>query len=298
MQNLIETTLFQKIYKCNCKNKYDIHPYNITLDPGTYRIELWGASGGGIYANPGKGGYARADIEVEKTTTYYLYIGGEGESSNHTVASGGCNGGGDGYYGEGVKEGRNENSGGGGATDIRTAIGDLSTRILVASGGGGTSIGYPGGDGGGEVGFDGSGWNGNFTVSGGGATQQNGGKGGTYNDKIAENGTLGVGSDGVGDAYCSSGGGGGYYGGGGAYESGGGGGSGFIKSTLSGILKSGRDRFPSPTKKGYENGHIGDGYARISIITPYMYVTAKNCRTINFHLLTMIFLISKSSNRY
>ena len=261
MSSFIETPFFQKIYTCNCiliSSQYYISPYNVTLDPGYYKVELWGASGGGKEGLVGKGGYAKAFFNIVNSTDFYIFVGGQGLTSYDSNALGGCNGGGNGYKGKNDQEGT-ENGGGGGSTDIRTSIFDINSRILVASGGGGSGLGFFGGDGGAEIGFNGSGWwtDGKGTqewhyTNGTGGTQDEGGKGGYYKNYHADNGDLLFGLNAVGYGFSSGGSGGGYYGGGGAYESGGGGGSGYIDKSLVGSLKFGKDRFPSPNKKGYE----------------------------------------------
>lgn len=122
----------------------------ITLQPGRYRLEAFGA-GGGNDGNPGgKGGYARGDINLTTAKTLFLCIGGAGTTG--TGAAGGYNGGG--------KSGLSGSSGsGGGATHI--AIGNLdrgvlasyeaakSEILLVAGGGGGAGVNGAGGNGGG-----------------------------------------------------------------------------------------------------------------------------------------------------
>ena len=292
----IITQSFRKLYRCTCNNgDIDAVPYNISLDPGLYRIELWGASGGGYTGRVGRGGYARAEIKINVTTQYYLFIGSEGFTSTQESAAGGCNGGGSGYQGtqEAENQGR-ENGGGGGSTDFRIGP-SLTDRILVASGGGGTGITYQGGDGGASTGYPGRGWTyDNKTTEGHGGKQSSGGIGGSFTNELgssfyAENGTLGQGGKGTGNGYSSGGGGGGYYGGGGAYESGAGGGSGYILPSLKGHLKSGRDSFPSPTSNAYETGHIGSGYARITILNGKW----PSCKIINYrqYFITLNFVL-------
>ena len=295
MPSTIDIPVDQKVYYCNCTfngEKNSSIPYSITLDPGHYKIELWGASGGntkGGEGKAGKGGYAQAEIFLNETKTYFLYIGGQGgESYDNLAAIGGCNGGGNGFFGTNQTN-HDGNGGGGGATDIRTNQ-DLNSRILVASGGGGSGIGFPGGDGGATEGFLGGGWYNTYegwneTYTGGtGGTQYQGGNGGIFKDNnnlnFAPNGTLGYGGSGHGIQFHGGGGGGGYYGGGGSFESGGGGGSGFILSGLLGFLKSGQESFPSPTPHVNETGHIGDGFARITTIISIPFPTQQQYHNI------------------
>ena len=146
----------------------------------------------------------------------YIYkIGGQ----NRNNGEGGFNGGGRGSvwcspYGQGCGYAL----GGGGATDIRSNVDDLTSRLVVAGGGGGfggpVGPGYSGGSGGGEDGTTGSGWAG----SGTGATTTRPGVGNCLGS-CGGSGSFGIGGDGV-LFYGSSGvngggGGGGYFGGGG-----------------------------------------------------------------------------------
>ena len=125
---------------------------------GTYKIELWGASGGNGwtaaggngYCEGGKGAYTSGTIELNTGDNLYFYVGEKGESASAGlgVKSASYNGGGTGGNG-----GRDDNAGsGGGATDVRyftTTPSDedlevnsskgLSSRIMVAAGGGGAS---------------------------------------------------------------------------------------------------------------------------------------------------------------
>lgn len=252
-----------------------------TLEPGTYRLEVWGAQGGNgngstRYAG-GKGGYAKGTLEITANTTVTIYVGGHGTgSSSYGVQGGGYNGGGAGGYSNGGS--------GGGGTDIRMGGTDLSNRIIVAGGGGGGGYrtGYSGGSGGGASGRNGAGYSTTYNAKGG--TQTAGGAGGSYN---GGNYKGAAGSFGQGGAAATSttakygrsgGGGGGYYGGGGggyradsSYyyygQSGGGGGSGYVASTLTDTSNiAGNASMPS-TSGGTETGHSGDGYARITCLT-------------------------------
>ena len=135
-----------------CEDSTECAPYKISFPPGTFYIELYGASGGNVtkseYSSTGgKGGKASTVISSRIHSSYYLYIGGHGISngnSNINIVNGGFNGGGRANQWRG---------GGGGATDIRT-IDSLDHRIIVAAGGGGAyanpKYGFKdGGDGGG-----------------------------------------------------------------------------------------------------------------------------------------------------
>ena len=76
-------------------------------------VDATGCSGG---SGGGAGGWVQALLQVSAGQTLYIYVG--------TFDFNG--GGGAGYGGRG-----------GGATDIRTISGDLTSRIIVAGGGGG-----------------------------------------------------------------------------------------------------------------------------------------------------------------
>lgn len=209
---------------------------SITLPAGKYKLEAWGASGGG--RNPGKGGYSTGTVTFNSETTVYIVVG---------QSAGAYNGGGIGCHGYG-----------GGATHFATANGELAALsdnknsvLLVAGGGAGGSSGAGGAGGGanqsGTTGGDGCGTKGEgATVSGPGNAYFSGafGKGGSNS------------------GWNTCGGGGGLYGGGGSYESysrnddddaGAGGGSGFASPSLTDV-------------SGITGEHSGNGYAKITVI--------------------------------
>ncbi len=104
---------------------------------GTYRIELWGSSGGDIGPyQGGLGGYTSGYIQLEEGQALYFYVGGEGSQTT----TGGWNGGGNLNPGEELY-----GSSGGGSTDVRLVSGawnsfdSLKSRIMVAGGGGGAN---------------------------------------------------------------------------------------------------------------------------------------------------------------
>ena len=120
--------------------------YNVTCT-GKYKLEVWGASGGGYDANDavygsraGAGAYSVGEITLTSGEKLYINVGGQGAYGSGTNVYGGPKGG---YNGGG--DGGNSISGaGGGATHIATASGLLSTLennkssvIIVAGGGGG-----------------------------------------------------------------------------------------------------------------------------------------------------------------
>lgn len=287
------TKLSDVIYLTHANN--DIMDFNYTgstqsktLKPGTYTLECWGGQGG-TYSSyiGGYGGYSKGTITLAKTTTVYVSVGGAGSSSSTTA---GFNGG-----GTGISSGR----GGGGATDVRIGQNSLYSRVIVAGGGGGAGVtsanANPCGCGGGEYGGDGyyNDTTGSYTIGqnrcGGSASQTAGGK--TWSTSTQA--TFGQGGNASG--YSCGGGGGGWYGGGGAYDNDsdsdgrwGGGGSGYVytsstaKNYPNGCLLNsthyltnaktiaGNKSFKSPTGKN-ETGHTGNGFCRITNLTPTQY---------------------------
>lgn len=248
----------------------------VTLKPGRYKLECWGAQGGYRSSSSygGLGGYSVGEISLEKQTTLYVYVGGSGNTGK---TNGGFNGGGK----------RSTYNGGGGATDIRVGTDSLYARVIVAGGGGSDGATNRNGMyGGGETGGTATQ---NYGSGGGGGTQTAGGTGGNSNS-----GTFGQGGEGkaASNGYAGAGG-GGWYGGGGSYpdgsgddDRGGGGGSGFVwtgQNAPSGYLlgaayyltnastKAGNTSFTAPGGAA-ETGHSGDGYARITCLELYKQV--------------------------
>lgn len=187
---------------------------------GTYKIETWGAQGGGWGTGAnlitgGVGGYSVGNVVLQTNATLFINIGGQAKS-----------------LGTGIK--------GGEATYIATKSGLLSTlenskkNIIMVSGGGGGSewVDGQGGSGGGYIGNNGE--NKSNIVTGG--TQTSGGKSAnilSYSETtIIYDGCFGLGgysADGDGGGE----GGDGYYGGGASsWGYGGGGGSGYIGNSL------------------------------------------------------------------
>ena len=245
---------------------------SVTLQPGTYKLECWGAQGGSIDgADGGKGGYSVGTLTINSATLAYIYVGGKGLNASGTGAkAGGFNGGGNSYgtttnyYG----------GSGGGASDIRIGTDSLSSRVIVAGGGGGagrynSTNKLQGGYGGGTTGGTGGQSSDTSAKPGEGGTQSRGGY--SYDGTSRNNTSSGTIADlGVGGGAISGntskrivGGGGGYYGGGYGMRSGAGGGSGYVGNLASAETKAGNTSFPS-TSGGTETGHSGNGYARIT----------------------------------
>ena len=210
---------------------------------GTYKIELWGASGGsGVLEYPGgNGAYTSGIITLDYGDILYVNVGGKGSVANRSIALGGYNGGGSSQViGAGDYAGS-----GGGATDIRlvnkTDFDGLKSRIMVAAGGGGAYHYSSDVTGAAYIGIGGAGG----TLEGiqetviecvnrdqiiGSVSSQITGAGNNACSsvptvEIGDVATFGKDSSGV---TWSSGGGGGYYGGGSGYATGASGGSSYI----------------------------------------------------------------------
>ena len=222
-----------------------------------YKIECWGAQGGGIRTSNdisfgADGGYTSGNLNLLKQTSLYVYVGQHPDIvyySGEKIESypRGYNGGGSGTHHDQI------GNSGGGATDIRIISGNwndfnsLKSRIMVAAGGAGSGGGglpnEEAGSGGGLVGFDGQDYRGpniELRYRGTGGTQTYAGNcqevtetiGGisVKNTKLYQGG-FGFGGDSYLEFYQGgSGGGGGYYGGGASCRGHvcGGGGSSFI----------------------------------------------------------------------
>ena len=132
----------------------------VTLPPGRYKLQCWGAQGGtssGSSSGVGsRGGYSEGVLTLNETKTLYVFVGGKGASSG----KGGWNGGG---YSSGSSDwtssgtyGRSRPACGGGATDIALVSSTMSydsyrtnrssesllSRFIVAGGGAGGSYRY------------------------------------------------------------------------------------------------------------------------------------------------------------
>ena len=252
-----------------------VHPYTgsvvpVTLDPGTYDIECWGANGGDYTAESkagGIGGYSKGTIKLTSTTTLYVAVGGRGGNSG-SGATGGFNGGG---Y---TNTDANSQSGGG-ATHVATVTGQLASlsstknSVIIVAGGGGAigSTTTVAGHGGGLNGIDG-------TVASSGGTQTTGGINGTTTNAAGIFGSGAYYSPNT-IATISSGGGGGWYGGAWATRSSAsaGGGSSYIQTstTLTALsivptipLSSGVTYAGNDVSKPANPDIAGNGYVKIT----------------------------------
>jgi gliding motility-associated-like protein len=270
----------------------------VTLQPGRYKLQTWGAQGGGginYFGLGGKGGYAEGEIVLIYTTTLYINIGQQGFRTNAITTA---------YNGGGA--GNPEGFTGGGATHIAKRSGLLSTLssytadvFIVAGAGGGAggdlTVNYgsdytvAGGAGGGLIGINGvvSGQS-SGRGSGRGGTQSTGGASGVESSSIpyiASGFGLGASADrNTADAIEGGGGGGGWYGGGAGSHAGGagGGGSSYIDGLNSGtgITFAGNLSIPNPAG-GTMTGRSGNGYARITQLKGTITVVASGGDALN-----------------
>lgn len=267
---------------------------SVSLPPGRYKLECWGAQGGS--AQPinfsdtvpgGEGGYACGEIKfTAASTTLYICVGGHGANNVQTnggISGGGYNGGGTTNTAMTLYRGTNGNqigisevayaAQGGGATHVATVSGTLrniasNTVYLVGAGGGGSVIradaqnliGYAvGGKGGAETGEDGS------AGGGSGGTQYSAGSCTTG----ATVGGFGYGANKSGGSLTEG-------------APGGGGGSGWYGGGTGHTQTSGKDRLMenNPSGAGGSNyvstslsnrvsqrgGRTGHGFARITFL--------------------------------
>lgn len=136
----------------------------VTLPPGRYKLQCWGAQGGNSYSYSGtgsKGGYSEGEITLTEVTTLYIFVGGKGGNGSSTsLVNGGWNGGGGSVgrslYNSGNTYGISYPACGGGATDIALVTSGMSysggrtnrsaasllSRFIVAGGGAGGSARY------------------------------------------------------------------------------------------------------------------------------------------------------------
>ena len=279
-----------------CENYSECSPYSVVLDPGFYLLEVWGAEGGDNGSSlSGPGGYSHGTLRLSSTTKAYVRVGGKGDIVTKESFSipGGYNGGGS---SENAYD--SEFSSGGGASDIRINEDDDMSRVIVAGGGGGYGIYFrndlyivnKGGFGGGLNGGDGE----------DGYRDSHFGRGGGIEYSIYM----------CNASYCYSGGGGGWSNGGTGirYGSSAGGGSGFVFDAHS-ILPDDykldnkyhlRDAKTLTNQSGFlspnsifEFGHRGNGYARITILNPFL-TCAKKSR---YNISSFLYMILLSHHK-
>lgn len=246
---------------------------------GYYQMEVWGAAGGNDSRRGGKGGYSTGTVYLSQDDKLYVYVGGEG-LSEATGIGGGWNGGGD----AGIS---GWSGGGGGMTHISTTKNPVDNHaetkeknqrgnnpywnpegtLMVAGGGGGG--GYTGGK--------------PDQLTGGYGGGETAGKGGA--NEAASNATRkgymqGYGQnryDVIGSSSDGGGAGAGWYGGcvnpNERMDFGGGGGTGYVAAKYNqhaitgGKTIAGNESFPATDGKNTEQGHAGNGYAKITFIS-------------------------------
>ena len=243
---------------------------------GTYKLEVWGASGGDADTTyvGGKGGYSIGNKSLTANDKIYINVGGVGGvcSGADATCNGGYNGGGS---GKSYREVQSNAAGGGGATHIGTFNdllanhGSTDGLFIVAAGGGGghytNSVNCgKGGAGGGTTGADPTGLcrdnlaNDPRTAQGGTENAAGCAKDGGYCGAFGSGANLTVGG---------SGGGGGLYGGSGASIGPGGGGSSYIGGVSNGSTIAGNASMPTHDGASTMTGNTGNGYAKITLIS-------------------------------
>ncbi|HCU2758843.1 TPA: hypothetical protein OUL46_002657 [Clostridioides difficile] len=275
---------------------YANYVQNVSLFPGKYKLECWGACGSAVdtsdWTDCAKGGYSKGEIVFKKRTNLQICVGQSGYEQvpeGSSLTRSGFNGGG--VAGK-ITTGRFAYSKyGGGATDIRLyqpyATWDntksLLSRILVAGGGGGMKNNFASarsvGHGGGYVGANGIGRDRDFC--GGGSQYQ----GGTSCDTEEYHGSLGKGGYG----NIGVGGGGGWHGGAGSYfNECGGGGSGYALTKDSykppGYIPTSEYYLENVVMTTGSNTTKADGYAKITLLQalPFLTVSSYNSTTATF----------------
>ncbi len=187
---------------------------SITLKPGDYKMECWGAQGGCSVKTGGYGGYTSGVLSLSAQKTFYVYVGQMGLNSASVFT---FNGGGKYAY--------SGKTTGGGASDIRLINGawddfnSLKSRIMVAGAGGGNEEASDGGCAGGLIGYGGNyyRYSGSYSlIVAKGGSQTAGGIGGYGREGYGGDGGFGFGGSAVvkSNGSWGSGGGSGYYGGG------------------------------------------------------------------------------------
>ncbi|HCH6635576.1 TPA: hypothetical protein NK521_002389 [Clostridioides difficile] len=275
---------------------YANYVQNVSLFPGKYKLECWGACGSAVDASDwtdcAKGGYSKGEIVFKKRTNLQICVGQSGYEKvpeGSSLTRSGFNGAG--TAGKITTGSFAYSKYGGGATDIRLyqprATWDntesLLSRILVAGGGGGMGNNFASarsiGHGGGYVGENGIGRGRDFC--GGGSQYQ----GGTSYDTEEYHGSLGKGGYGG----IGIGGGGGWHGGAGSYSNEcGGGGSGYALTKDSykppGYIPTSEYWLENVVMTTGGNTTRADGYAKITLLQalPFLNISSYNSTTATF----------------
>ena len=126
---------------------------------GTYKLEVWGAQGGGSHISGwwgsasrsgGLGGYASGTLSLSVNETLYIVVGGQGGTGGNlgNNYNGGYNGGGAGSHPDWTSE--RAGGGGGGATHIGRQNAVLANtspaNVIIVAGGGGGGYMHGGGE--------------------------------------------------------------------------------------------------------------------------------------------------------
>ncbi len=248
---------------------------------GTYKLEVWGASGGDADTTyvGGKGGYSTGNKSLSSNDKIYINVGGVGGvclNTDETCSVGGYNGGGN---SKAFNSGNAAAGGGGGATHIGTFNdllanhGSTDGLFIVAAGGGGGHFTNgvncgKGGAGGGTIGADPTSLC-RDTLANDARTAQ----GGTENAAgcAKSGGYCGAFGSGANLTTGGSGGGGGLYGGSGASIGPGGGGSSYIGGVSNGSTIAGNASMPTHDGESTMTGNSGNGYARITLVESSAY---------------------------
>lgn len=177
-------------------------------ESGKYRIETYGAQGGGSgrgYSPPGKGAIIKGDVSLTKGETLKVLVGQMGEASNVYSVNGG---GGGGTFVTKLNNSPLIVAGGGGGAGQSNSNTHARSSTGNGNGGTATSNSWAGGAGGG---FNGNGSSAS-DYGGGGYSFITGGTGGTAYNGASYGGFGGFGGGG-GLGHYGAGGGGGYQGG-------------------------------------------------------------------------------------
>lgn len=295
------SSVVKNVYNFDYKGQTD--PFELV--PGTYQLELWGASGGykeGASGKPGYGGYVTCDLFLHEKTKIFINVGGQGMfisgSDRYLSVSGGFNGGGsvsNVYYPAGGMM-----ISAGGSSDIRIGENSIYHRAIVAGGG---SSAHPntesrmGAAGGGLIGKNPLNM---FERDALGGSQMYGGRKGNDQYTPGQDGRFFYGGSAT-QQFSGAGGGGWYGGGSGAPSGAGGGGSsfywahetrGFVPAGYKVSPKyfmencytlPGDTDMPSPYNSSTMVGNFGNGYVRISKIDAkyvLVYLHRNSCQVV------------------
>ncbi|MDE6492154.1 MAG: hypothetical protein K2L37_03285, partial [Lactobacillus sp.] len=133
----VRTTVWEKVVFEDKTLSYTGGMQSVSIPPGLYKLEVWGAKGGNSVAqgsgsesnDGGLGGYSCRYYYFSSTTTVYICCGAIGSNGIHSqtpaTVSGGYNGGGKGGSAEGAGGGSSSGSSNG-ASDVLIPIGPIT----------------------------------------------------------------------------------------------------------------------------------------------------------------------------